>query len=93
MLHKCHFLAIFSRSGSRALKFSARHRIENQKPYILCIYNILISLKVAEIERFEVFELGVPLAQDPGKNKVPPLKSEFLLEIHEKLEKMRLLHH
>ena len=51
----------------------ARHRIENQKSYILCIYNILISLKVAEIEHLGVFELGVPLAQDPGKNKVPPL--------------------
>ena len=56
-----------ARAQVRARKFGARYRIENQKSYILCIYNILISLKVAEIERLEVFELGVPLAQNPGK--------------------------
>ena len=44
-----------ARAQVRARKFGARHRIENQKSYILCIYNILISLKVAEIERLEVF--------------------------------------
>ena len=55
---KMSFLVIFSRIGScaqmeraqvRARKFGARHQIENQKSYILCIYNILISLKVADI--------------------------------------------
>ena len=64
-----------ARAQVRARKFGARHRIENQKSYILCIYNILISLKVAEIERLEILSLDAHLAHNPGKNKVPPLSN------------------
>ena len=59
------FLTIFSEYGNlrahlaraqvRAQTYGARHRIEHHHSNILCIYNIFISLKVAEIECFEVF--------------------------------------
>ena len=61
---KISFLTIFSSTGGcahiwhaqvRARKFGARHRIEHHQSNILYIYNIFISLKVAEIECFEVF--------------------------------------
>ena len=47
--------AHLARGQVRARKFGARHRIEHHQSNILCIYNIFISLKVAEIECFEVF--------------------------------------
>ena len=42
------------RAQVRAPFFGARHLIENQKCNILCIYDMFVSLKVAEIELVEV---------------------------------------
>ena len=46
--------ADWPRAQVRAPTFGAHHLIENQKCNILCIYNMFVSLKVAEIELVEV---------------------------------------
>ena len=46
--------ADWARAQVRAPHFGVRHRIEHQKCNILCIYNMFISLKVAEIKLVEV---------------------------------------
>ena len=65
--------AHLARAQVRARKFGARHRIEHHQSNILCIYNNFISLKVAEIECFEVFSDRRPSLKIREK-KVPPLK-------------------
>ena len=47
-------MARSARGSARAPINGASHRIEHHQSNILCICNMIISLKVAEIERFEV---------------------------------------
>ena len=53
------------RAQVRARKFGAHHRIEHHHNNILCIYNIFISLEVADIEWLEVFRSVLPIVGQP----------------------------
>ena len=58
----------FFRVREAARTFGARHRIENHQSNILCTYNMFISSKLAEIERFEIFFGSHILLQIHKKN-------------------------
>ena len=59
------------RAQVRARKFGARQWIDNQKLKLLCIHNVFISSKLAEIEEFEVPGSGgffMEKKTDPERN-------------------------